>query len=224
MGRNDRRRTGSPRHSRRRREGRFPVGVPVREDDVDLVALERGLVPVVRDAGSERVDSRDSWQAHGSKTRSQFDYLYPKVLEYFTDRRARDFTPDVGCTGFRGQCGNAYIREERLADLLGAVVQGIQIPTEATAWIAEGLRDSEGELEQAREQAVARCAQRQRPMGAKSDRGYEDYLEGRISEAFWTRKSQEWESILVWLTFPNDPRAAATSSHGTVWRAGSIRC
>jgi hypothetical protein len=35
------------------------------------------------------------WQAHGSKTRSQFEYLYPKVLEYFTDKRARDITPDV---------------------------------------------------------------------------------------------------------------------------------
>jgi hypothetical protein len=35
------------------------------------------------------------WQAHGSKTRSQFDYLYPKVLEHFTDKRARDITPDV---------------------------------------------------------------------------------------------------------------------------------
>jgi hypothetical protein len=35
------------------------------------------------------------WQAHGSKTRSQFEYLYPKVLEYFIDKRARDITPDV---------------------------------------------------------------------------------------------------------------------------------
>ena len=35
------------------------------------------------------------WQAHGSKTRSQFEYLYPRVLEYLTDKRARDITPDV---------------------------------------------------------------------------------------------------------------------------------
>ena len=34
------------------------------------------------------------WQAHGSKTRSRFEYLYPKVLEYLTDKRA-DITPDV---------------------------------------------------------------------------------------------------------------------------------
>ena len=36
------------------------------------------------------------WQAHGSKTRSQFQYLYPRVLEHFADkRRARDVTPDT---------------------------------------------------------------------------------------------------------------------------------
>ena len=35
------------------------------------------------------------WQAHSSKTRSQFEYLYPRVLEYFADKRARDITPDV---------------------------------------------------------------------------------------------------------------------------------
>jgi hypothetical protein len=35
------------------------------------------------------------WQAHGSKTRSPFDYLYPRVLEYFAGKRARDITPDL---------------------------------------------------------------------------------------------------------------------------------
>ena len=38
-----------------------------------------------------------------------------------------------------------------------------------------------------------RCG-RQRAVQAKLDRGYEDYLEGRISEGFWMRKSQEWET------------------------------
>jgi integrase len=35
------------------------------------------------------------WQAHGSKTRSQFQYLYPRILEHFSDKRARDVTPDL---------------------------------------------------------------------------------------------------------------------------------
>lgn len=35
------------------------------------------------------------WQAHGSKTRSQFEYLYPRVTKYFGEKRARDVTPDT---------------------------------------------------------------------------------------------------------------------------------
>src|SRR4029453_3295992 len=35
------------------------------------------------------------WQAHGSKPPSQFGYLYPRVLEHFGEKRARDITPDV---------------------------------------------------------------------------------------------------------------------------------
>jgi hypothetical protein len=35
------------------------------------------------------------WKAHGSKTRSQFQYLYPRVLEHFRDKRAREVTPDL---------------------------------------------------------------------------------------------------------------------------------
>ena len=34
------------------------------------------------------------------------------------------------CTGFKGKCGNTYIREERLADLLGGVVRPVQISSE----------------------------------------------------------------------------------------------
>ena len=33
-------------------------------------------------------------------------------------------------------------------------------------------------------------------MQAKLDRGYDDYLEGRISTGFWARKSEEWEAEL----------------------------
>jgi integrase len=35
------------------------------------------------------------WEAHGSRTRSQFQYLYPRVLTHFGAMRAREITPDV---------------------------------------------------------------------------------------------------------------------------------
>ena len=101
------------------------------------------------------------------------------------------------CTGFHGRCGNTYIREEQLADLLGTVVERIQIPAELADWIAEDLRTSQSDLEQARQQALTHATQRRRGVQAKFDRGYDDYLEGRIPEGFWKRKSEEWEAELA---------------------------
>jgi DNA invertase Pin-like site-specific DNA recombinase len=51
------------------------------------------------------------------------------------------------CTGFRGACGNEYIREEKLADSLGDVIQRVQIPKAVADWIAEELRASQDGLE-----------------------------------------------------------------------------
>jgi uncharacterized protein YmfQ (DUF2313 family) len=41
---------------------------------------------------------------------------------------------------------------------------------------------------------VARLDQRRRTVMAKLDRGYDDFVSGKISEEFWTRRSQEWEA------------------------------
>lgn len=65
-------------------------------------------------------------------------------------------------------------------------------------WIARGVRDSQSKLEQTRQQALAEATQRRRSVQAKLDRAYtDDYLEGRISGAFWTRKCEEWEADLA---------------------------
>jgi site-specific DNA recombinase len=42
-----------------------------------------------------------------------------------------------------------------------------------------------------------RLLERQRALQAKIDRGYDDYVEGRISDALWARKSAEWETELA---------------------------
>jgi len=36
--------------------------------------------------------------------------------------------------------------------------------------------------------------QQRRAVVARLDRGDDDYLDGKISEDFWTRKSEQWEA------------------------------
>jgi site-specific DNA recombinase len=104
------------------------------------------------------------------------------------------------CTAFHGRCGNAYIREERLAQLLGGVVDKMQLPERVAKAITARLHASQAELEQARGRSSARFLERQRALQAKIDRGYDDYVERRISDALWARKSAEWETELATVT------------------------
>jgi site-specific DNA recombinase len=100
------------------------------------------------------------------------------------------------CTGFRGKCGNTYIREEQLVTLLGTVITPIQITSQVAEEISEALKSSEVAGEQHRQDAIRQLDQRHRVVVSKLDRGYDDYISGKISEEFWSRKSQEWEAEL----------------------------
>jgi len=100
------------------------------------------------------------------------------------------------CTGFKGACGNAYIREEKLADLLGEVVKPIQITADVAEGIATAIRQSDGVAASQHADAQKQAENRRRTVVSKIDRGYEDFVSGRISETFWSRKSAEWETEL----------------------------
>jgi hypothetical protein len=56
------------------------------------------------------------------------------------------------------------------------------------------LHASQAELEQARGRPSACLLDCQRALQAKIDREYDDYVEGRISDALWARKSAEWKA------------------------------
>jgi hypothetical protein len=96
----------------------------------------------------------------------------------------------------KGPCGNTYIRQEKLGDLLGDVIKPIQITEDVARDIAQALRASDCDAESQRAASLQQVENRRRTVVSKIDRGYEDYVSERISEAFWTRKSAEWEAEL----------------------------
>jgi hypothetical protein len=83
------------------------------------------------------------------------------------------------CTAFHGRCRNAYIREDRLADLLRAAsstISSCRVPADDS--IAHRLRASQLDLEHVRERSSARLLNRQRALQAKIDRGCDDASDG----------------------------------------------
>ena len=100
------------------------------------------------------------------------------------------------CTGYRGACGNSYIREEDLARLLGDVVKQIHIPAELADSVANVLRESQTDKEKFVRTTTLRLQQQQLLLRAKLDRAYDDRLSGRISDELWSTKSAELEAEL----------------------------
>ena len=101
------------------------------------------------------------------------------------------------CTGGRGRCGNTYVREEELSRLFEDVVRRVQIPVDVADWIAEALRESQGDKERFHRSAVMHLQQQYLAVQAKLDRAYDDRLADRITDELWQRKSGEWEAELA---------------------------
>jgi hypothetical protein len=75
------------------------------------------------------------------------------------------------------------------------VIKPIQITPQIADDIAQAVRATDAD-EQRRCDSLRQAEQRRRTVVSKLDRGYEDFVSGRVSEDFWTRKSQEWEGEL----------------------------
>jgi hypothetical protein len=52
-------------------------------------------------------------------------------------------------------------------------------------------------MDQSRQESLDRLTQRRHSVRSKLDRAYDDYLEGRLSQSLWIRKSAEWETELT---------------------------
>jgi site-specific DNA recombinase len=98
------------------------------------------------------------------------------------------------CTGFRGKCKLPYFREEELGDRLGQILKDIHIPDAALAQLQESLLNDKSREEDIRRQQSARFAQRLDQVQHRMDQAYQDKLDGKICEEFWTRKSAEWQA------------------------------
>jgi hypothetical protein len=98
------------------------------------------------------------------------------------------------CTQARGKCGTSSIREDRLEALLGELVQSVQVDEETIDWIAAALKDSHRDEKAYHKNQMSRLQGEVKKAQARMDAAYDDKLDGQISEAYWKRKSREWQA------------------------------
>jgi site-specific DNA recombinase len=96
------------------------------------------------------------------------------------------------CSQGRGKCSLPYIREEQLSDNLGELLKRIYVPETIARKIVDSLESDQERAEQHRQEQAAALKCRLSTVRTRMDQIYEDKLEGKIDENFWTRKQAEY--------------------------------
>ena len=98
------------------------------------------------------------------------------------------------CTGYKGNCGEPYVREEvieaQFSDLLGR----LSFSDEILAWVSAALRDSHADEQREHEAAVARLHAESERLQHRIHAMYVDKLDGRVEKGFFETMSAQWRS------------------------------
>ena len=94
---------------------------------------------------------------------------------------------------FRRCRGQSYTREERLRELFGGLGRPLRMIEENARLVAEKLKESRRMIVDEQVQKLTTLRTRFDRLGGLIDRAYEEKLDGRIDDAFFNRKRNEWE-------------------------------
>jgi len=98
------------------------------------------------------------------------------------------------CTGYRGKCPEPYAREEVIERQFAELLKGLRLEPDVLAWVTKALRESQRDEKRFHEQALARLQAEYAQLDKRLEEMYLDKLDGRVSAAFYDRKSAEWRA------------------------------
>jgi hypothetical protein len=84
------------------------------------------------------------------------------------------------------------MREPEVSDRMGELLKNIYVPETVAHTIVASLESDKARSEGEREKRISATQQRLAALRTRMDQMYEDKLDGRIDDEFWTRKNNEW--------------------------------
>ena len=96
------------------------------------------------------------------------------------------------CSQSRGKCVLPYMREQDVSERLGEVLKNIYVPETVAHSIVNTLQAERERSEAQRGEQAISLQQRLALIRARMAQIYEDKLDGKIGEEFWTRKQAEY--------------------------------
>ena len=96
------------------------------------------------------------------------------------------------CSHARGMCALPYMREQDVSDSLGQLLKGIYVPETVAQRIVDSLKADSARAQSEQQERIIGIERRLSALRARMDQMYEDKLDRKIGEEFWTRKMNEW--------------------------------
>ena len=103
------------------------------------------------------------------------------------------------CTKNRGQCPNAFVREEVIEDEILKMLEGFEIDQGAIEVMMEDFERKAGEDAVRRESQIALMKQEVVRTRNRIDAAYNDKLDGKITDEFWQMRSRKWQEEIATL-------------------------
>ena len=154
------------------------------------------VTPELWDRVQEALDSRYQHQRHGKDRHRQFAYAGLLTCGHCGCAMSAQVQKEryvyYHCTGFRGNCGEPYVREEKLSEAFSAVLARLTIPGPFMEWLREALRRSHADERAFHEQSVERLEKECAKLQRRIDQAYLDKLDGVIDVDFFERHAGAW--------------------------------
>lgn len=96
------------------------------------------------------------------------------------------------CTGFKGKCGEPYVREEVLEERFAGVLSQLRFDDEVFELLQRALKESLGSETRERAAAVQRLQAEAERLQKRIESMYIDKLDGTIDDGFYDRMQAQW--------------------------------
>jgi site-specific DNA recombinase len=96
------------------------------------------------------------------------------------------------CTGFKGKCGEPYVREEVLAEKFAHFLRQLRLDDHAFQMIRQALHESLDDKQRERTEAMDKLQAEADRLQKRIEALYVDKLDGQIDDGFYRRMQTQW--------------------------------
>jgi len=96
------------------------------------------------------------------------------------------------CTGYKGKCGEPYVREEVLETQFSELLRQLRFDDEVHSWIVTALKECSADAKREQDEAIARLEAEIERLRNRCAVAWADKADGKITEAFYNRLTTPW--------------------------------